>query len=68
VLGVQALVFDIYTAARSEVIDCEIVEPFVARRRLPRTRLRTVMQPAIRHDVAVASVRRTGDFGGGPGP
>lgn len=72
VLGVQALVFDIYISRTGEVIDCEIVEPRSlpddARLALQQRVRETVMQPAIRHDVAVASVRRIEISVAGPGP
>lgn len=62
VLGVQALVFDIFISRTGEVIDCEIVEPRSltdeARFSLQQRVRETVLQPAIRHEVAVASVRR----------
>lgn len=61
-LGVQALVFDIFISRTGEVIGCEIVEPRSlpeeARLALTQRVRETVLQPAIRHDVAVASVRR----------
>ncbi|MEP7101708.1 MAG: hypothetical protein ABI781_14445 [Burkholderiales bacterium] len=60
--GVQALVFDIFISRTGEVIDCKIIEPQSlpdeARAALEDRLRQTVLQPAWRHDVAVASVRR----------
>ena len=60
--GVQSVVFDIFISQSGEVVGCSIIEP----RSLPddtrvalENRLKlNVLQPAIRHHTAVASVRR----------
>jgi hypothetical protein len=60
--GVQTLVFDIFVSSAGEVVECAIVEPESLpddARLVLETRLRqSVLQPALRHNEAVASVRR----------
>ena len=61
-VGVQKIVFDIFIGPTGEVIGCEIIEPRSlpeeARLALQERLKQTVLQPARRHDMAVASVRR----------
>lgn len=60
--GLEALVFDMYISRTGEVIYCRIIEPRSlpddARAALEERLLQNVLRPALRHEMAVASVRR----------
>lgn len=62
IAGLERLVFEIFVSHTGEVVGCTILEPDVLAeetRQMLEDRLRqTVLQPAVRAGVAVASVRR----------